>query len=86
MSNSRDSPVPFARASSVDSLAGPGLQHANLSEVVDRVVRFDRTFHPDSGNRAVYDDGYGTWTTVYQRILQLSEEGLLRPMWWPAGA
>jgi autoinducer 2 (AI-2) kinase len=64
---------------------GAGL-YTSLPEVVDRVVRFARTFVPDSGNRAAYDDGYGTWTAVYPRILQLSEEGLLRPMWWPAGA
>ncbi len=60
--------------------------YPNLPEVIDRVVRFDRTIEPDGRNRAVYDDGYGTWTAVYPRILQLSEEGLLRPMWWPAGA
>jgi autoinducer 2 (AI-2) kinase len=64
---------------------GAGL-YANLREVVDRVVRPHRTFHPDPGNRAAYDDGYGTWSTIYPRILQLSEEGLARPMWWPAGA
>jgi autoinducer 2 (AI-2) kinase len=64
---------------------GAGL-YRDLQEVVDRVVRFDRTVEPDRRNRAVYDEGYGTWTAVYPRILQLSEEGLLRPMWWPAGA
>ncbi len=64
---------------------GTGL-YASLAEAVDGVVRFDRTFEPDSGNRAVYDDGYGAWAAIYPRILQLSEDGLLRPMWWPAGA
>jgi autoinducer 2 (AI-2) kinase len=60
--------------------------YRDLPEVVERVVRFDRTVEPDGRNRAVYDDGYGAWTAIYPRILQLSEEGLLRPMWWPAGA
>jgi autoinducer-2 kinase len=64
---------------------GAGL-YANLPEVVERVVRFERTFVPDEKNRAIYDDGYGTWSAVYPRVLQLSEERLLRPMWWPAGA
>jgi autoinducer 2 (AI-2) kinase len=61
-------------------------RYANLPEVVERVVRPHQTFHPDLSNRAAYDDGYGTWSTIYPRILQLSEEGLVRPMWWPAGA
>ena len=64
---------------------GAGL-YRDLPDVVDRVVRFDRTVEPVSANRTVYDDGYGAWTAVYPRILELSEEGLLRPMWWPAGA
>lgn len=60
--------------------------YSSLSEVVERVVRFDRTFQPDGRSRAAYDEGYSTWSTVYPRILQLSETSLLRPMWWPAGA
>jgi autoinducer 2 (AI-2) kinase len=64
---------------------GVGL-YSSLAEVVDRVVRFDRTLLPNVKNRAAYDDGYGAWSAVYPRILQLSEERLLRPMWWPAGA
>jgi autoinducer 2 (AI-2) kinase len=64
---------------------GVGL-YASLPEVVDRVVRFDRTLVPDERNRAAYDDGYASWSAVYPRILQLSEERLLQPMWWPAGA
>ncbi len=41
---------------------------------------------PQADVRAAYDDHFARWTSVYQRVLQLSEEGLLRPMWWPAGA
>ena len=64
---------------------GAGL-YRDLAEVVDRVVRFDRTFEPDPANRAVYDEAYARWSAVYHGVLQLSETGLLRPMWWPAGA
>jgi autoinducer 2 (AI-2) kinase len=60
--------------------------YGNLAEAVDRLVRFERTVEPIRDHRAAYDDAYGTWEAVYPRILQLSEEGLLRPMWWPAGA
>ena len=64
---------------------GAGVYH-DLDEVVERVVRFDRTVEPTSANRAVYDDAYARWSAVYRDVLQLSETGLLRPMWWPAGA
>jgi autoinducer 2 (AI-2) kinase len=60
--------------------------YRNLDEVVERVVRFDRTVNPDPGHRAAYDDAFARWTAVYRGVLQLSETGLLRPMWWPAGA
>jgi autoinducer 2 (AI-2) kinase len=64
---------------------GAGI-YRDLDEVVDRVVRFDRTVEPDPANRAAYDDAFARWSAVYRSVLQLSETGLLRPMWWPAGA
>ena len=64
---------------------GAGL-YLGLDEVVDRLVRFDRTVEPDPANRAAYDDHYSRWAQLYPRILDLSEVGMLRPMWWPAGA
>lgn len=64
---------------------GAGL-YRDLGEVVGELVRFERTFEPDASARAVYDERYGAWRDIYPRILDLSESGLLRPMWWPAGA
>ena len=64
---------------------GAGLYH-DLTEVADRLVRFERTFEPQPAARAVYDESYARWRTLYPRILDLSESGLLPPMWWPAGA
>lgn len=64
---------------------GAGI-YRDLAEVVDRVVHFDRTIEPDPANRAAYDDAFARWSAVYHGVLQLSETGLLRPMWWPAGA
>lgn len=64
---------------------GVGL-YADLAEAASRIVRFERTVEPQADVRAAYDDHFARWTSVYQRVLQLSEEGLLRPMWWPAGA
>ena len=64
---------------------GAGI-YDDLETVVDRLVRFERTFEPDPTTRTTYDDQYARWRELYARILDLSETGLLRPMWWPAGA
>ena len=64
---------------------GAGI-YDSLEDVVERVVRVDRTVVPNAVNRAVYDDAFARWSAVYRSVLQLSETGLLRPMWWPAGA
>ena len=64
---------------------GAGL-YRDLGEVVGELVRVERTVEPDANARAVYDERYGAWRDIYPRILDLSEAGLLRPMWWPAGA
>ena len=64
---------------------GAGLYH-DLDAVVGRLVRFERTFEPDRAARRTYDEPTRRWSQLYPRILGLSEAGLLRPMWWPAGA
>jgi autoinducer 2 (AI-2) kinase len=64
---------------------GTGL-YRDLTEVADTLVRFERTFEPEPAARAVYDERYAAWRMLYSRILDLSESGLLPPMWWPAGA
>jgi autoinducer-2 kinase len=64
---------------------GAGLYN-DLAEVVARIIRFERTFTPDAADRGAYDEHFDRWTKLYPRLLDLSEAGLLRPMWWPAGA
>lgn len=64
---------------------GAGL-YGDLGDAVARLVRFERTVEPQAGPRRAYDAHFARWTEVYPRILALSESGLLRPMWWPAGA
>jgi autoinducer 2 (AI-2) kinase len=64
---------------------GAGLYPA-LGEGTSVVVPIERTFEPDPVAGRIYEERYATWLEVYRRILDLSEEGLLRPMWWPAGA
>ncbi len=64
---------------------GAGL-YRDLGEVVEALVRFERTFEPQPAACATYDTAFEGWRALYPRILELSETGLLRPMWWPAGA
>jgi autoinducer 2 (AI-2) kinase len=60
--------------------------YEDLIEVTARLVRRERTFEPGAAARRTYDERYAGWRALYPRILELSEDGLLRPMWWPAGA
>jgi autoinducer 2 (AI-2) kinase len=60
--------------------------YANLDEAIARLVRFERSVEPDPEAHARYDALFARWRELYPRILELSEAGLLRPMWWPAGA
>jgi autoinducer 2 (AI-2) kinase len=63
---------------------GAGL-YRDLAEVAGSLVRIERTFEPSDEARRTYDEHYALWQGLYPRILDLSESGLLRPMWWPAG-
>jgi autoinducer 2 (AI-2) kinase len=64
---------------------GAGL-YRDIGEAVGSVVRTERVLKPVPEARRTYDERYAAWRAIYPRILDLSEEGLLRPMWWPAGA
>jgi autoinducer-2 kinase len=64
---------------------GAGI-YRDLAEVTARLVRRERTFEPGAAAQRTYDERFAAWRALYPRILELSEDGLLRPMWWPAGA
>jgi len=67
--------------------AGIGVgTYRDLAEVAGSLVRSERTFEPGVEAGQMYDERYAAWRQLYLRILDLSESGLLRPMWWPAGA
>jgi autoinducer 2 (AI-2) kinase len=67
--------------------AGVGIGvYPDLATAAERLVRLERTVEPDAAAGAQYDAHYTRWREAYRRILELSESGLLRPMWWPAGA
>ena len=44
------------------------------------------TFEPDPAAAAGYDERYLAWRMIYNRMLEMSEEGLLNPLWRAAGS
>jgi autoinducer-2 kinase len=64
---------------------GAGL-HSSLTELEPLLRRRTATFEPDPAAVSVYHDSYATWRQVYARMLEVSEEGLAKPLWRAAGA
>jgi autoinducer 2 (AI-2) kinase len=44
-----------------------------------------RRYEPDPHAAAAYDDKYARWGVIYQRMLEISEDGVLTPLWRGAG-
>ena len=63
---------------------GAGL-FADAAAQARRVVRIERTVEPDPAAHEAYVRLYDRWLAVYARQLELSEAGLLRPLWCAAG-
>jgi autoinducer 2 (AI-2) kinase len=63
---------------------GVGL-YDDLRAVTQQIVAFEKTFEPDEAASRLYQDLYGRWSRVYQRSLDMVEEGLVQPLWRAAG-
>ncbi len=63
---------------------GAGL-YAGLTDL-EGELRKRAAFEPQPAAVAVYDERYERWCQLYPRMLALSEEGLLNPLWRAAGA
>jgi autoinducer 2 (AI-2) kinase len=64
---------------------GAGL-YSGLAELEGGLRRRAATFEPQPAAVARYHDSYAAWQRIYTRMLDLSEEGLLNPLWRAAGA
>jgi len=60
--------------------------YSDLNESVKELVSWERSYTPNRQNHERYMDHYQKWRAVYQRCLQMVEEGLLRPMWAAPGS
>jgi len=63
---------------------GVGL-YQDIHQVTSELCGSERTFEPDAATHAAYAEHYARWREVYPRQLELSEAGLLRPLWRAAG-
>lgn len=67
-------------------LAGYGVGlYDNLTDAAKKVIKWDKTFLPNSGNHAVYENMYAPWRKVYEKQLELADEGTTRHMWAAPG-
>ena len=66
--------------------AGVGVDvYRDPAEAAGELVRFERTLEPDPAVHAQYLTLYERWLDLYGRALELSETGLVRPLWRAAG-
>ena len=64
---------------------GAGL-YPNVPDTAEKLVRWERTFEPNDSNHATYMKAYQHWRKVYEKCLEMVDEGLLDPLWRGAGA
>jgi autoinducer 2 (AI-2) kinase len=60
-------------------------EYRDLQDATSRLVRWERFYEPDLANCEIYQGYYQKWRTIYPRIMELVEEGLLEPMWRAPG-
>jgi len=60
--------------------------YSSLLEPRPALRRRAATFEPDPAAVAAYDERYATWREVYRRMLDITDDGLLTPLWRAAGA
>jgi autoinducer-2 kinase len=63
---------------------GAGLYDDALATAA-QLARFERTFEPSPDATAVYRELYERWAELYARCLEISDAGLVRPLWRAAG-
>jgi autoinducer-2 kinase len=63
---------------------GAGL-YDDAAVTAGRLARFERTVVPRPAAVTAYDELFHRWSELYRRSLELSEAGLVRPLWRAAG-
>jgi autoinducer-2 kinase len=63
---------------------GAGL-YSSLTDLEGALRKRVATFEPQPAAVTAYHDSYARWLEIYQRMLEMSEDGLLPPLWRAAG-
>jgi len=64
---------------------GAGL-YSSLTDLDGALRKRVAAFEPEPAAVAAYQDSYARWLEIYPRMLELSDDGLLNPLWRAAGA
>ena len=64
---------------------GAGL-YSSLTEMEPALRQRAATFEPEPAAVTAYHSSYARWQQIYPRMLELSEDGLLNPLWRAAGS
>jgi autoinducer 2 (AI-2) kinase len=81
--------VPRARESTALGAAMYAAVGAGLAENVAELgarTRFEATFEPDAAVHETYLELFARWRAIYERTLEMVDDGVIRPLWRPAGA
>ena len=73
-----------ALGAAICAAVGAGIA-SDVAAEARRVARLERTVVPDPAAHAAYEALQARWLEVYARQLEISEAGLLRPLWRAAG-
>jgi autoinducer 2 (AI-2) kinase len=73
-----------ALGAAISAGVGVGI-YEDATAAAQDIVAFERTVAPGADASAAYDELYERWLELYRRSLQLSEDGLVRPLWRAAG-
>ena len=74
-----------ARGAALCAGHGAGL-YSSLTELEAKLRTRAAVFEPGPGAMSAYERSYAAWRQIYPRMLDLSEAGLLNPLWRAAGA
>jgi autoinducer 2 (AI-2) kinase len=62
------------------------IRTGGLADLAPRLRDRAATFTPAPAVAAQYADSYARWRQIYERMLDITEDGLLSPLWRAAGA
>jgi autoinducer 2 (AI-2) kinase len=60
-------------------------RYESIPAAARQMVKMDKAFEPNIENAFIYEKMYEQWRKIYEHMLRLSADGLLKPLWKVAG-